>query len=64
MDKSRSMNREGTGIGLYLVKSIIRAHGKNITVRSTEGEFAEFVFTLDKGKAPGKREEKRLEPMG
>lgn len=63
VDKSRSINREGTGIGLYLVKSIIRAHGKNITVRSTEGEFAEFVFALDKGKAPGKREEKRLEPM-
>ena len=57
VDKSRSMNREGTGIGLYLVKNIIRAHGKNITVQSKEGEYATFIFPLDKGKAPSKRGE-------
>lgn len=51
VDKSRSMNREGSGIGLYLVKNIIRSHGKNITVNSVEGEYAEFVFSLDKGKS-------------
>ncbi len=56
VDKSRSINREGTGIGLYLVKNIIHAHGKNITLKSKEGEFAEFTFCLDKGKAPGKWE--------
>ncbi len=56
VDQSRSINREGTGIGLYLVKSIINAHGKTITVRSVEGEFAEFTFSLDKGKSRGKRE--------
>ncbi len=50
VDKSRSMNREGSGIGLYLVKNIIRSHGKNITVNSVEGEYAEFVFSLEKGK--------------
>jgi len=49
-DKSRSLNREGTGIGLCIVKDIIGRHGKNISVRSVEGEFAEFVFSLDKGK--------------
>lgn len=57
VDKSRSMNREGTGIGLYLVKNIIQAHGKKITVESKENEYAKFTFTLDKGKMPGKREE-------
>jgi signal transduction histidine kinase len=57
VDQSRSMNKEGTGIGLYLVKSIIRAHGKNITVKSVENEYAEFTFHLDKGKASGKRSE-------
>ena len=50
VDKSRSVNREGSGIGLYLVKNIIRSHGKNITVNSVEGEYAEFVFSLEKGK--------------
>ncbi len=49
-DKSRSQNREGTGIGLYIVKDILNRHGKNITVDSTEGEYAEFSFILDKGK--------------
>ncbi|MBQ9757193.1 MAG: HAMP domain-containing histidine kinase [Clostridia bacterium] len=50
VDKSRSLNREGTGIGLYIVKEIINRHGKHIEVRSVENEYAEFVFTLDKGK--------------
>ena len=49
-DKSRSQNREGTGIGLYIVKDILNRHGKNITVESQEGEYAEFVFTLDRAK--------------
>ncbi len=50
-DKSRSQNREGTGIGLYIVKDIINRHGKDIMVQSREGEYAEFSFTLDKGKS-------------
>jgi len=50
VDKSRSLNREGTGIGLYIVKDIINRHGKDIKVKSTENEYAEFIFTLDKGK--------------
>ncbi len=49
-DKSRSQNREGTGIGLYIVKDILNRHGKNIAAESREGEYAEFTFTLDKGK--------------
>ncbi len=56
VDKSRSENKEGTGIGLYLVKQIIRAHGKNIIVNSKEGEYAEFVFNLSTGRRPDKRE--------
>ncbi len=49
-DKSRSLNREGTGIGLYIVKDILNRHGKSITADSREGEFAEFKFSLDKAK--------------
>lgn len=49
-DKSRSQNREGTGIGLYIVKDILNRHGKNITVESVEGQFAKFSFMLERGK--------------
>lgn len=36
----------GTGLGLYLCKSLISAHGGNIWVRSKEGEGSIFTFTL------------------
>lgn len=36
----------GTGLGLYLCKALIKAHGGNIWVRSKEGEGAIFSFTL------------------
>lgn len=50
IDKARSENKEGTGIGLFLVKNILLAHGKDIFVDSVEGEYAEFSFKVDKGK--------------
>ena len=49
-DKSRSINKEGTGIGLYIAKDILIKHGKDIKVESKEGEYACFTFNLDNGK--------------
>lgn len=44
-DRSRSLDRDGVGLGLYLVKSIINSHDEDIAVKSEDGA-TEFVFTL------------------
>ena len=44
-DRSRSLDKEGTGLGLYLVKTIINSHDEDIAVKSEDG-MTEFVFTL------------------
>ena len=36
----------GTGLGLPLVRAVARAHGGDVTVRSTPGEGSEFELTL------------------
>lgn len=46
VDKSRSSNKESTGLGLYIVKTIIKNHGGVITVSSVENQFTAFEFTL------------------
>jgi len=45
LDKSRSQNRDGWGLGLYIVKTIIDSHGENISVTSRDGK-TEFTFTM------------------
>ena len=45
-DKSRSLDKNGAGLGLYIVKSIIQAHGERVWAESNKGEFARFSFTL------------------
>ena len=46
VDKSRSIDVKGAGLGLYIVKSIIDMHGGQITASSKVGEYTEFVFWL------------------
>ena len=43
----------GTGIGLYLVKHLVEAHGGQVWVESEYGEGSKFTFTLP-GKPPGR----------
>ena len=45
IDKSRSENRDGWGLGLYIVKTIVCSHGENISVTSRSGK-TEFTFTM------------------
>ena len=42
----RSRRRSGTGLGLYIVKGLVEAHGGRIGVHSTLGEGAEFRFIV------------------
>ena len=45
-DNSLTSEVSGTGLGLFITKSIIEAHGGEIQVRSDEGEGTTFSFTL------------------
>lgn len=47
-DASRGKDKQGTGLGLSITREIIKAHGENINVVSTEGVGSEFTFSLSK----------------
>lgn len=45
-DKSRSFDKQGVGLGLYIVKTIIALHGGIIRAESSEGNYCNVTFTL------------------
>ncbi|MCQ2386678.1 MAG: sensor histidine kinase, partial [Clostridia bacterium] len=45
-DKSRGLDKKGVGLGLYIVKTLINAHGGTIRAESEEGKYCRFSFTL------------------
>ncbi len=44
-DRSRGLDKDGVGLGLYIVKTIIQNHGEEITA-SSHGGLTEFKFSL------------------
>lgn len=46
VDKSRSYDTKGVGLGLYIVKTIINMHGGEVSAASKKGEYTEFSFEI------------------
>ncbi|MDD6062148.1 MAG: HAMP domain-containing sensor histidine kinase [Oscillospiraceae bacterium] len=46
VDKSRSYDVKGAGLGLYITKSIVEMHGGSIKASSLENQYTEFSFWL------------------
>ena len=46
VDKSRSFDTKGVGLGLYIVKTIVHMHEGEISVSSKIGEYTEFKFEI------------------
>ena len=52
VDKSRGADKKGTGLGLYLVKTILAMLDGQITVKSKEGEYCEFTVLMQSAPLP------------
>lgn len=64
-DKSRSMDKKGMGLGLFIAKTIMRLHGGDIFVDSRVNEYTRFTFRLPRTEEPapasGKKNSKYVE---
>ena len=52
VDKSRSLDSKGAGLGLYIVKLMIEMHGGKVRAESNSEDMARFTFTLPKQYSP------------
>lgn len=59
VDKSRSLDAKGAGLGLYIVKMMVEMHGGSIWALSEDESSAEFVFRLPKSYKPINKKEIR-----
>lgn len=53
-DRSRNRDKNGFGLGLHIVKHIVNLHGTEVYVRSEEGKYTEFIFSLPSSKKKSK----------
>ena len=62
-DRSRSLDKNGVGLGLSICRTIMNVHEGEIFVRSQPGEYTEFVFGLKADPAHYKKGVNRKAPM-
>lgn len=60
VDSTLSRKCEGTGVGLYLVKSFVEMHGGKISVASVEGQGSEFIIELPAEMVKSEEEEDKI----
>jgi signal transduction histidine kinase/ligand-binding sensor domain-containing protein/DNA-binding response OmpR family regulator len=56
---AHSLNKEGTGVGLYMTKKFIELHGGSVHVESEEGNGSTFVVRLPPQCLPGGDDSRR-----
>lgn len=60
VDGARSRDDGGTGLGLSIARHSLRAHGGDVTVRSTPGEGSRFTLSFPLNDIPKKKRAKRV----
>ena len=63
-DKSRSRDKNGMGLGLYLVRTILKFHGGDIAVSSAVGQFCRFEFYIPSPRRPQAEGHRLLQAEG
>lgn len=63
IDKSRGTDKTGSGLGLYIVKTLVTKMGGDITVASIEGQSCTFTVDLESGTQPVKKPAEEHQPQ-
>ncbi|MBQ8546535.1 MAG: HAMP domain-containing histidine kinase [Clostridia bacterium] len=58
-DKSRGLDKTGTGLGLFIAKTIVDAHSQSIEARSEYGKWCEMSFTIARTDKSAQRGEQK-----
>ncbi|MBP5173981.1 MAG: HAMP domain-containing histidine kinase [Clostridia bacterium] len=50
-DRTRGLDKSGSGLGMYIAKTIVEAHGRRLMLDSVPGQYARFYFSLPESRA-------------